>query len=446
MARRLQAMIADLDLRARSFELRNGDAVGDLPRSPSRDDVAWELAGAPAGRVNWLGQAYDRHVARATLPADEDGLYTTDTAWDVGANGERTCTTPTLAASSVRAWLAVEIYYLQPADTEVLLRAVLDGSEVWWDGGDWSAAADPDEWTDVVAFAANFSSLPATDRQLAIRAWLRTDDEAATPTFYGARVLYGVVGVGDVYDALNATVLASLRDEVRVGGVQQVDTGAGLASLDLDAEHPYDLIAVDAAFNLTDDPDELVELAGALAGTTWTPTTPIGPSKVLRVEYSFRPWCVVAEHRSAERLDRLPRIALRPDAGAERDRWSSSDQVRNLATSPPVAQVLPTQHTVRQDVAITLTAEWGADLERMRRAFREWLGDGDGRVLVSPLTGRVISLELVSELEDVTGILASGVHEARGLLRLTYPGAQRDTVRAAELVDPGNFTATIQGE
>jgi hypothetical protein len=450
MARRLQHVGAELLLTAELFELHHDQEVGNPPRTPTDADVAWELAGA--GRAGWeVGLArtvgpIDSVPGRALLPLS-DGVYLTDSVFDVGANGPRTVRSPKLEASGVRAWLAIEILLEEPTIDAVIKLRLWDGVEdLYWDGADWSTASNPaTHWNTSTEVAANFAAFPATNRALQVVAWLSTSDEDYTPTFYGARAIYGCREIGDQDDALNRTVLASLRAELRPQAVEQFATTATLTSHQVAEELAgYDVQEVLAAFNLTDDPNELVELPGVLASGVWTPTTPIAAGKVLRLEFSYLPNMVTSRHRSISTIDSLPRLLLAPAPGGQSMPDRREFLVRDLVADPPTALALERGRVASDLVAVVIQTELANDLQRLIRAFHQWFGPGDRRDFLSPATGRSVAFRLQGDLEITTGLLTSGVHEARGTARLTYTAAGEDTSRTVYLLEADGTGYTLE--
>ena len=470
MARRLQALIQLLDLDPGSFRVREGQAVGDCPRSDT-DAVDWRIVGmnhrvgADGRGAGWDGYHGDRFTAAAELQITGAGVYRTDTDYDTGANGARTARTPLLAAAGVRAWLGLEVLVNEDADdsTAVLVR-LYDGDtgdELYWSGAEWTAGVtgsdDPATWNTVQVAQDNFASLPGNVRSLGVLAWLRTTDADHTPTFYGVRVAYGVRQVAPLDDALIRTLLGTLRTELRATGVLEWTTTALTATVELgeDASGPgsfaYDVTDVAAVFNLTDDPDELTELPGTFAGGTWTPTTPIPAGKVVRLEFDYRPDLVVRRHQDLENLARLPAVYIGAGELVNRQAPQGWMTVRDTKADPPTALELPEPERVTMALALRVVGELGSDVQRISQALTSFLatrpdgssaGLGLARVLVSPETGQVVHVRAVSRPVESPAALAQGVAEARAGWLLIFPRATAQTTTAATLISADGFQPT----
>lgn len=467
MARQLQALITTMTLDPGDYQLREGETVGDCPRS-DRDAVAWEIASAVNRQGDgsfgaaWSSTGLDRWTSRAVL-ASSNGRYVTDTSYDVIAHGPRTVRTPFFRASGLRAWLGLELAYAEPtASTAVLFRVFDDVDELFWNGAEWTAGTvgdpDPAEWNTAAVLQEGFPFLPADVRTLAIVAWLRTSSRDASPAFYGARVAYAVRQIAPLDDALIRTLLASLRAELRVTAVAEWLTEAETDAVELVPSgsivgpdpFAYQVTAVDAVFNLTGDPDELAELPGVFAGGTWTPTTPIDAGQVVRLEFRYLPDLVVRRHQDVEELARLPAILIGA-SGAPVETWRAQGAflVRDVNASPPVALELPEPEIVSVPLELRIVAELGADVERIAQALTAWfatlpdgskLGLGVARDLLSPETGQVVRVRSTARAVETPAQLAQGVCEARASWLLTFARATAHTVTAAPLVREDGVT------
>lgn len=453
MARRLQDRIANFGLEPWEFIAYNDD--DDLPRSPARDDIEWTVQGVSIQQRGIPGIGGDRFGAQATLPL-VDGEYVTDADFDVGTNGPRVCRSPRLEPDLVRRWGALELLYSEPTDTRARFRLWDGTDDRWWDGAAWSIATDDAlHWNTAADARDNFGAFPVVGRALQVVCWLGTDSSSATPAFYGYRVLFGCRDVGDLDDALVRTVLRSMRDELRAMGTEQLTLPTEISTAaphTIGEEFQYWVRSVDAVFDLTADPDELVELPGTFTpnnadelGGTWGPTTPIPAGQLVRLEYSYTPHVVVTQHRQVVQLDRFPSVRLTPDAPAAAF-WRRQDHpmVRNLDASPPTAWVLEDERMIEQAIDVVINTEFANDLERLKRGFVAWFQGGGNRELVSGDTGRRIVVRMLGDLETVTNSLSSGIEEARGTLLLTYPAVDGETAAAAVLVEPGGVIVSLE--
>jgi len=466
MARQLQALTLALTLEPKVYRLRAGQAVGELP-SADADAVAWDvpsstdLVGGDELGAGWEGLVdSQRWPARARLAPSSSYTFTTDTVYDTGANGPRTVRTPTLEAAGVRAWLGVELGYAEPDATTSVLFRVYDadtGDELYWTGAEWAAGTPGDdtvaEWTTAQDVQDNFAQLPGDLRKLAILAWLRTSSASYSPSFYGARVVYGVRQVSPLDDALFRTLVASLRSELEASAVLELTwpTGGEIALTVPEAAQGYQVTGLDAAFNLSDDPDELTELGGSYnAGTgLWAPSPTPGAGEAVRVELRYTPDVVARRHQDLEDLAQLPAVYLAPSGGATRlYRAQGYTLIRDVNATPPVALEVPDPELETVPLELRAVAELGADVDRLAQALTRWLttrpdgapGLGGSRELVSPETGQVVHVQALGRPTASSALFAQGVAEVRAAWLLTFARASAHTTTTAPLVSASGIS------
>lgn len=436
MARHLQTYVRRLDLETGSYELYDGQAVAAPTTTPNGEGPAW--------RVHEIGsdRADEGWLAWATLPSDAEGGYVVD----ADAGGERTIRTPTIEASRARAWQAIELHAVEPAGTSVRYRLWDGAAAWWWTGAAWSTPG-AGEWNTAAELAAHVATFPATTRTLAVIARLSSTRSTATPMFYGADVAYGCAVVGDLDDALIRTLQQSIRDELTATTEARVKLGEATDTVELVTEQQYTLTGVAAAYNLTDDPYEAAPLSGTF--TAGDPAVLVlagaqDEGDVLLLELEYSPDVVVRRHREIEQVAALPAIRIYPTTDDEQLGGQGEQLVRDLEASPPTALALRAPHLLRVSLEVRVIAALGNDAERLVRALRTgWLRSG-GRVLVSPDTGRVISVAEVTPFRAVVGSLAMGVVEHRATWALTCELANADTADDAVLVRAGGVAVSTE--
>jgi hypothetical protein len=431
----------DLELTPAAYELHEGAEVGDVPRSPSRSDLVWELShGGPA----WQSAA-EWHTARVTLPTSGGGVVT-DAEF---GGGNRTARTARVTARAVREWAALELYALEPAGTSIGYRLEDGSAEWWWDGSAWSDAPASSEWNTAAELEANVSTWPSTARRVAVVAKLSSTSATARPVFYGARVAARAMELdGEEGDALYRGLLGSLRASLRVAGVQE---GAAV-----DADELYvgggtvEVITVDHAYDLTADPNAVTALAGThnpgdptqAIPSTWSPSSPATVGNVYRLEYTWRPFIVARQHPEIEQLDRIPAVYLAFASAAPSVLAHSAPLlVRDLHASPPTALEL-SQEQRQQTIEIRIVAELGSQVRQITRVLSAWLGSSRHRLILSPETGQAIGVHEIEPPGSGNDGIAQGVHEARARWALTYSAITSGEFRARTLIKTGGVTTT----
>lgn len=453
MARRLSWHAVRLDLSPRTSRIREGLAVGVSTRSDEAA-VVWEAADA----TNRFRGAYaDARPARARLASP----VVTDATYDTGTNGARTVRTPPLTAAGVREWRALEVVAEVPAGADLLVRIVdLDAfEELSWTGAAWVAQApgddDPATWTTIADAHARFAELSPAIRSIAVLAWLRSTTAGAGPEFYGAVVVFGCRQVSAADDALARTLVASLRAEVRASLVYERAWPAGgvLGLAVPDAASGYDVDEIEAAYNLTADPDEVDPLAGAYAGGTWTPVVTPDPGDVVRVEARYAPDVVLHRHVDALQLARVPAIYLGAQAPTYYRTQGGVMAADRTADPPTGVEVHTDAERVTIPLDVRVVAELEADADRLAAALGAWLarrpdgsaGAGLQRVLVSPETGEIVTVRALGRPGLGVTLLGEGLAEVRLAWAVDLPGRAAHDVEDLVLLREGGATLDATG-
>lgn len=445
MTRRLDPLVELLDLTPEALELRTGAAT--LTSRPS-GAIAWRLmpAGGPRGpdrALNrWTDQAGDPMPAKAVLARDGSAFV----AYGIARSAP-------LIGSLIRAWTAIEPLYDAPDGTAVRYR-LHDGASEWrWNGSAWVVATGDGDgdtgWNTALELQTGFPSFPATARRVAVVARLDTTDTAATPAFFGARVAYAVRPTSDEEDHLARSLRHLLAAELRVGGSLEVVLAAQAGAIPLTPENLVDVRAVTAAYDLTAGADDGDGLPGTLVpavltpsssatSATWTPTTPIAAGRRVRVEYDYAPAVSTYSHRDAAPLLRLPAVTLFPEGLARLDtvgRRPIAVRDPDLPTGVDLGGGGLAERTVR----IIVVAELPGDARRIADAMGDLLGGSGYRALVSPATGRIVTVRERDPFITNEANLAAGVAELRGTWTVSA-GYARGDHHNVPLVRPGGVS------
>lgn len=444
MARRTRARIAELLLEPEAFALREGAALGDLPRQPSAAAVRWEICTPSARRGDALqGAAWatDGGPVRARAVVAISGAgYVTDAA----AGAERVASTPLLAASALAAWTAIELLFDAPdSTTSARFRLTDDGSDYYWDGAAWAVASTTAHWSTAAEVEGNFSSWPIARRAVRVRCRLSTTSALYSPAFFGCRVGYETVEPGDLDDALR-TILVSLQTELAVRGEWWVQTSGSTSAIAVAAELSRTITGVDAVYNLTADPDRTSPLSGSYAGGTWTADVPIAGGQKVAVEHSYTPAVLVRRHRDLSRAQALPAVLLTPSGPPLTETGTGQLAVASRAASPPAVRAVPAPSWARQGVEVAVLAEFERDVHTIAAALRAWLGGARQRRLLSPSTGAPIAVQQDAAITLAAGSLRSGEGlMAEGTWRVSHPLLEAAAFTTTTLLQAAGLTLTL---
>ncbi len=177
---------------------------------------------------------------------------------------------------------------LQPSQTTVAYRLNNGTSDYYWDGVSWVVAGASD-WNSEAVVVANIDSFPATNQHVAVLVNLKTTDKYVTPTI--SQVDIGYEGQIDYIRSIITSLLYSMDASLRYSFRTTVE-GNGTNSIVLPAFDPtYNIVSLEAAYNITDDPNMVTNIGSAYnTGTrTLTLTTTPASNKVILVRFRAKP-------------------------------------------------------------------------------------------------------------------------------------------------------------
>jgi len=340
----------------------------------------------------------------------------------------------------------VELLELVPEDTAIGYRLDTGSGELFWDGAAWSAPVDDDDgWNTSAEINAHAAAFPTSSRRLAVVARLSTTSAEASPAFYGARVVLGCTERGEDEDALFGALRAYLAEELTTGAAVEATLTSTIgpgAGLELFAGAPVDVATVDAAFDLTADPDQLAEIPGTLTPATlgapgvsarWAPSSSIPSGRVVRLEVSIRPDVVIQRHQDLAELARIPCVRLFPSAVVETLEAPEPEPLRGSTWAEGAAQPGGSQRLALA-VDVVAIAETGAQARALGTALGDWLGPSGYRRLVSRETGRIVTIRAIGGLVQNQASLAEGVTEIRGSWVLEFEARRGRTLRTVPIL------------
>lgn len=181
--------------------------------------------------------------------------------------GEHYVVLPEWHPLALRRWLAVQAVYVEPksldgtSSTAVTFRLVIDGDPFYWDGAAWSAAGAGD-WNTIEEVQANLSSLPVTEKRVAVSFRLYTSDSKLSPTVSRVDIAAEIVLAGHWYEFVYRGLvrkLKAVRPETDIV-VLWPTTGATFDLDTLDQEDPLTIESVVEAYDHDADPDLTTDL------------------------------------------------------------------------------------------------------------------------------------------------------------------------------------------
>jgi len=200
--------------------------------------------------------------------------------------------------------------------TDVRYRLSADGvNELYWNSGAnaWVPAA-PNNWNTEAEVANNIAAFPASTQTIQVVLNLKTDDASVTPEVRALRLLYES-DLEELEDYVWRSLLPSMRSQIRPIGEHAIEMAAAGASIDLNTypiETPYDIVGIDAVYDIDADPRKLTNLFDSYNDATkviaLTGAIPGGNTALIRFLYA--PVLAVTTHQDYIELEKVPEILL----------------------------------------------------------------------------------------------------------------------------------------
>jgi hypothetical protein len=319
--------------------------------------------------------------------------------------------------------------------TIVRFRVGDGAQELYWNGSAW-AVATSSNWNTEQEVADNIATFPVpVTKSIQIIINLRTQDEDFTPLVDNVRLLYES-DLEELEDYIWRSLVPHLRLQIRPIGEHhiQLPAAANVIGLsDFPIETPYNIVGIDAVYDLTNDPGKLVDLAQAydVANKVITLSTIVAADSLVLVRFLYEPEIAVNTDQEYIEVSKVPQIILEEIKQDDSTQEAvGPDYVINKATGTG-KKSQPTQND------ISIVASWITDKDKdharladalkhyfasntvlrsvgQDEEFRLWLIDEyDQRTFPSQQglrTGRlrfriVKALFYDEDAEDITGVL-----------------------------------------
>ena len=247
---------------------------------------------------------------RIQLKEDADGLYPT--------TADLYVKTWAVNPATIKQWLIFQAEVINKKNrqgtvvTSVGFRLSTDGAnELYWDGGDWVAAA-AGQWNTEIEVADNIGALPVATQTIQVIINLATTDPRYTPEVVWVKVLWD----SDIEwqeDYIARSFVPELRDQLRPIAEYAEDLAAAGATVDLSVvETPYNITGVDSVYNLTADPNKLTDLFQSYDANTkivtLTGSQPQGDRILVR--FLYEPVVALLTSQDYMELAKVPAVIL----------------------------------------------------------------------------------------------------------------------------------------
>lgn len=367
----------------------------------------------------------------------DQGLELKDNGgFDLGLGN--TVTTWAITPKALKKWLMFEADEVKPVGTSIGYRILRGADELYWDGAAWSPATTDAHWSDMAAMNANIQALVLTGFDLKVKVNLRTTDQGVSPKVRWIKIL-AQVDFDSWDDLIYDTVIRSMRSTLRATTAIQFEVADPTSVIDLATTYKiensgYNFTGVRAAYNLTSDPNQFLNIAQSYTpgpmnkdGTNGdgqvTLTGSVNAGEIIRLEMEYEPEVAVFTNQDYYEVARVPAVVFENIAsariGGRHDQElndAEGDVVRDLVNAVGVEVPRPRQTTVRFDFAVHASP---LDMARVVDAVDKWIASN--RLLKTWAFDEEVNLDSVAEIDtsDSTNIedvvMATGAFQIRGV-------------------------------
>lgn len=215
-----------------------------------------------------------------------------------------------------REWIGFEAEVVNFEIDDVVKTSVgyrlSDGSnQYYWNGAAWAVSTT--QWNTEVEVATNISSFVITStRQIQVVINLVTTNKLVTPHVKSVKILY-TSDTEFQEDIVFRSLIPSMKAFMEVKGRYQIVMSATGSTIDLNdypLDNPYDIVGIDAVYNITDDPGKYDDLFLSYDTSTKiiTLSSSVSTDKSVRVVFLYRPLVADSTGRDYNENDKTPAI------------------------------------------------------------------------------------------------------------------------------------------
>lgn len=300
--------------------------------------------------------------------------------------------------------------------TAVQYRLGTGADEMHWDGFDWVVSGASD-WNTEAEVANNIHLFPVGDQTIQVILNLSTTDANYSPEVKRIKLLYES-DLEEIEDYIWRTCLNEFKENVRPIGEHAIELAVASDAIDLDAfpiETPYNIVSIDSVYNVTDDPDKLVDLFVSYdsGSRVITLDDPISAGKVAFIRFTYEPEVAVTTSQDYTEHEKVPEILIEQIVKENDLGIVGSDYVINKATGS--GWKVPTRQA-DIDCSCQFIADKAKDYARMSDAIRRYFRQND--LITSRGTDEKFRLVFLGEQEQSLALTQVELHSGRFRFRI----------------------------
>lgn len=329
---------------------------------------------------------------------------------------------------NAKQWLSFQADVKTPSETSVGFRLSKDGTnDLWWDGAAWSVPTSGD-WSTEEDLATNIGALQiAPEQAIQVVVNLKTLNVSRTPSVSRLKILYES-DLNFQEDYLVKSLARDLREKLRPRAMFAKEATTEFETVDLDeVDKSYKIVGVAAAYNTSNDPKRLVNLALSydVGSKVLTLDDEIQIGERVEVQFIYEPEVSVVASQDYTELARVPAIVIEAILVEKSSTIARGEHVVNKTTG----QAWQLQDGYQANIAFDLRMISGAERDQqilsdeLKRYF------SNNRFLRSRGQDELFPLELLDVYAQQARANQTGLHTSR--LRARVANAVfylRDTV------------------
>jgi hypothetical protein len=291
--------------------------------------------------------------------------------------------------------------------TSLGFRLSRDGTaQLWWNGSAWTAA-DPGEWNTEAEICAHIAAFTGQSIQVIVN--LKTSDGAYTPEVQTVKLLWNS-DIEFQQEYIARSMIPAMREEILPISEYAVDLTATSTTLDLKKiETPYNIVSIDAVYNLTDDPTKQTDLLASYNTTTKVVTfASVGASKRVLVRFVYAPNIVIIQSQDFKEISKIPAVCIESIFLEKSRQMDPGEHVLNRATG--LGWKL--KDGFQEDISFTIryVTDKVADLDALADQVKKFFMD---RLLRCRGQDENVRLYTIEEYSHQPSALQSELHSAR---------------------------------
>lgn len=354
--------------------------------------------------------------------------------------------------TSVKKFVGFDVDIKNAYDTDLQVEVtganyrLNDGTtDLYWDGGAWSAAGASD-WNSEADIANNIATFPVADCKIQVIINPFTVDINATPQILEIRILMEST-LEELEDLVWRSLIPLMRAEIRPITDHPI-LFAGGTTIDLATIHPletpYNIAGIDSVFNYGTDPKGQIDILDSYDSGTKiiTLNQSLPASTKVWIKVIFEPEVVVTTSQEYDELAKVPVIVFRDINAVNSATVGAACHVRNKDQHTAVGVSM--KH-IDVDMSIECVTDKQKDLQRLSqeidRFFEEFA------LLRSTGLDRDYSMVLSQEYDGATIPSQSELHTSRFRARIAkalfFDRAEEDVFTIERFTLQGDMNASI---